>query len=88
MALRWYPKNAKEDKDTAYHHFSEVSEAFEVLSDPVKRSFYDKYGWEKLKEGLYADGCLKGGYRFGNNPDEIFQKFFHSNAEFGKVFDK
>ena len=49
LALRWNPKNAKEDQATAYHHFSEVSEAFEVLSDPVKRSFYDKYGWEKLK---------------------------------------
>ena len=31
---------------------------------------------------------MKGGYRFGNNPDEIFEKFFHSNNAFAKVFDK
>ena len=31
---------------------------------------------------------MKGGYRFGNNPDEIFEKFFHSNNTFAQVFDK
>jgi len=25
-----------------------------VLSDPVKRAFYDKYGEEKLKEGFFS----------------------------------
>jgi len=44
-----------------------------VLSDPVKRSFFDKYGEEKLKEGFFTQGHLKGGYRFGGNPDEIFE---------------
>jgi DnaJ family protein B protein 13 len=39
------------------------------LSDPLKRAFYDKYGFKKLKEGLFIDGELKGGYRFANNPD-------------------
>lgn len=72
MVLRWHPKFAKEDQNTAYHHFCEISEAYEVLSDPIKRSFYDKHGWKKLKEGLFMEGELKGGYRFGNNPDEIF----------------
>jgi curved DNA-binding protein CbpA len=43
--LRWHPKFAKEDQTTAHYHFSEISEAFEVLSDPIKRAFYDKYGW-------------------------------------------
>lgn len=44
-----------------------------MLSDPVKRSFFDKYGEEKLKEGFFTQGHLKGGYRFGGNPDEIFE---------------
>ena len=72
LVLRWYPKFAKENQNTAQHHFSELSEAYEVLSDPLKRSFFDKYGWKKLKDGLFEQGELKGGYRFGNNPDEIF----------------
>ena len=49
MVLRWHPKFAKEDQKTAQHYFSEISEAYEVLSSPVKRAFYDKHGWEKLK---------------------------------------
>jgi len=47
--------------------FNAIAEAYEVLSDPIKRSFFDKYGYEALKEGLYGSGALKGGYRFGNN---------------------
>jgi hypothetical protein len=30
----------------------------------VKRAFYDKYDEEKLKEGLFSKGELKGGYKF------------------------
>jgi DnaJ family protein B protein 13 len=33
--------------------FSELAEAYEVLSDPVKRAYFDKFGIEKLKEGFY-----------------------------------
>ena len=51
-----------------------------MLSDSIKRAFYDRYGYLKLKEGLFEEGQLKGGYRFANNPDEIFEKFFlHNN---------
>ena len=40
-----------------------------MLSDPIKRAFYDRHGYQKLKEGLFEEGQLKGGYRFGDNPD-------------------
>ena len=59
-----------------------------MLNDPVKRAFYDKYGWQKLKEGEFAEGELKGGYRFGNNPDEIFENFFSQNNALAKTFEK
>ena len=61
LALRWHHKFSKEDKNTSFHHFCEISEAYEVLSDrkqltnaAVKRAFFDKYGEEKLKEGFFA----------------------------------
>jgi DnaJ family protein B protein 13 len=85
LSLRWHPKLSKEDQNTSYHHFCEISEAYEVLSDPIKRAFYDKYGEEKLKEGFFSKGNLKGGYRFGGNPEEIFEKFYGSNNPFAQI---
>jgi DnaJ family protein B protein 13 len=50
------------DFNTSFHYFCQVSEAYEVLSDTVKRAFFDKYGEETLKEGFFVDGELQGGY--------------------------
>lgn len=87
LSLRWHPKLCKEDEKTKNYHFSLISEAYEVLSDPVRRAFYDKYGEEKLKEGLFSQGELKGGYRFANNPEEIFTKFYGEYNAFSQIFD-
>lgn len=87
LVLRWHPRFTKEDHKTSYHHFSEISEAYEVLNDPLKRAFYDKYGYLKLKEGLFSDGKLQGGYRFADNPDEIFEKFFQENNVLAQSID-
>lgn len=76
MSLRWHPKLSREDYNTTYHNFCLISEAYEVLSDPIKRTFFDKYGEEKLKEGFFTNGNLKGGYRFAGNPESIFESFF------------
>lgn len=50
LALRWNPKSCKEDPQTVQYHFNEVCEAYDVLSDPVKRAYYDRYGYRKLVE--------------------------------------
>lgn len=52
MAIKYHPdKNpGAEDK------FKEISVAYEILNDPEKRSTYDKYGEEGLKEGGGFDG--------------------------------
>jgi DnaJ family protein B protein 13 len=87
LALKWHPKLSKFDPDVTYHNFSEISEAYEVLGDPYKRAFYDKYGEEKLKDGFLVDGNFKGGYRFGGNPEQIFEKFFGSTNPFANLVD-
>ncbi len=58
-----------------------------MLSDPLKRAFYDRHGYLKLREGLFAEGELKGGYRFGENPDEIFERFFHQHNPLAQSVD-
>ncbi|KAJ6709939.1 DNAJ-LIKE-2 ISOFORM A-RELATED [Salix koriyanagi] len=51
--------------------FKELSQAYEVLSDPDKREIYDQYGEDALKEGMGPGGG--GG---GHNPFDIFESFF------------
>ena len=53
----------------------------------MKRAFYDKYGESRLKDGFFAQGELKGGYRFADNADEIFERFFADNNVLAKLFD-
>lgn len=69
------------------HHFNLISEAYEVLSDPIKKAFFDKYGEEKLKNGFFSQGELKGGYRFQNNSYDIFNHFFNEQNPFSKIYD-
>ncbi|KAL1541570.1 dnaJ subfamily B member 1-like [Salvia divinorum] len=50
LAMIWHPdKNA--NKQEAEAKFKQISEAYDVLSDPQKRQIYDLYGEEGLKSG-------------------------------------
>ncbi|KAH7850096.1 hypothetical protein Vadar_027903 [Vaccinium darrowii] len=43
LALKWHPDKQK-DQDNATSRFQEINEAYQVLSDPVKRREYDNKG--------------------------------------------
>ncbi|KAJ0787800.1 putative DnaJ domain, Chaperone J-domain superfamily [Helianthus annuus] len=46
----WHPdKNPNTNKSDAESKFKQISEAYDVLSDPQKRQIYDLYGEEALK---------------------------------------
>ena len=48
-ALKHHPDNVKGDKGEAEKKFKELAEAYEALSDPVKRQRYDRFGHEGLR---------------------------------------
>eukprot|EP00891_Asterochloris_glomerata_P007811 jgi/Astpho2/7811/fgenesh1_pg.00117_%23_27_t len=54
LAQTYHPDKCVEEssKEKAQEHFTRVQEAYEVLSDPVKRQIYDVYGKQGLTSGL------------------------------------
>ena len=95
-ALEWHPdRHQGEDKEEAERKFKEINEAYQILSDPSKKSAYDNYGHDAFSPGgmgsrgggqgspftyTWSSG---GGQPFGstqgNNP--------FGNTDFGDPFD-
>ncbi|CAG8731123.1 5540_t:CDS:2, partial [Cetraspora pellucida] len=75
LSKKYHPDKNPGDKE-AEQKFVQLAEAYEVLSDETKRSIYDKYG----EEGLKQHGS--GGTNF-HNPFDIFAKFFGGSGHFG-----
>lgn len=75
-AIQYHPDKNPGDKE-AEEHFKEVAEAYDVLSDPQKRSRYDQFGHAGL------GGAAGGGYGGGMSMDDIFSRFGDLFGGFG-----
>lgn len=100
LALEWHPDRAKNKSELPERErrFKEIAEAYEVLSDPKKRSTYDKFGEAGLKGGFSeaaAGGMPRdaasffttgggGGYYQPADPNHIFKMFFGTGSGFGR----
>lgn len=51
QALEWHPDRHQDDKEVAEKRFKEINEAYQVLSDPQKRSAYDQFGHQAFSPG-------------------------------------
>ena len=56
LAKKYHPDMNKDNKEEAEEKFKEISEAYEVLADPDKRSKYDRFGHAGLEGAFGADG--------------------------------
>ena len=69
VAIKFHPDKNPDDK-SAEDKFKEAAEAYEVLSDPQKKSRYDQFGHDGMRSG--GGG---GGFGGGMSMDDIFSQF-------------
>jgi molecular chaperone DnaJ len=82
LAIKFHPDKNPDDKD-AEEKFKEAAEAYDVLSNPEKKSRYDQFGHAGMGGG--AGGFGGGGFSM----DDIFSQFgdvFGDDNLFGSFF--
>ncbi|KAI4368152.1 hypothetical protein MLD38_016741 [Melastoma candidum] len=97
LAMKWHPDKNPDNKKEAEAKFKQISEAYDVLSDPQKREIYDQYGEEGLKGQVPPPGAGGPGgatfFQTGDGPnvfrfnprdaDDIFAEFFGFSSPLG-----
>ncbi len=77
LAMKYHPDRNAGDK-SAEVKFKEIGEAYSILSDPVKRSSYDKFGHSGVNQDA-SSSAYEGAYStFGDIFGDIFGDVFGS----------
>ncbi len=74
LAMRYHPDRNPDDS-SAEERFKEISEAYEVLSDPQKRRAYDQFGHAGVQGGGGGGAGFGGAGGFGDIFGDIFEQF-------------
>lgn len=91
MAKKYHPDTNKDDPQ-AKEKFAQLAEAYEVLSDEVKRKQYDTYGSAGFDAGAGSQQYWGSGASI--NPEELFRKIFgefsgaQGFGDFNGIFDQ
>ena len=91
QALEWHPDRHKDEKEAAEKRFKEINEAYQILSNPQKKTAYDNYGHDAFTPGggspfAQGFGGQGGPFTYTYTTDGDGQNPF-ANMDFGDPFD-
>ena len=83
LAVQYHPDRNQDNKEAATKKFKEISEAYEILSDPEKKKLYDQFGEEGVnpKAGGMPGGS-SGGFSQQQAQDLFARMFGGKNGGF------
>ncbi|OQK17635.1 molecular chaperone DnaJ [Methyloprofundus sedimenti] len=78
MAMKYHPDRNKEKPEESEKNFKQIKEAYEILSDPQKRSAYDQFGHAGVDNSMGGGrGGFSGGAEgFGDIFGDVFGDIF------------
>jgi len=90
QALEWHPDRHKDEKEPAEKRFKEINEAYQVLSNPQKKTAYDNYGHDAFTPG--GGNPFAGGFQGGQSGPFTYTytqggENPFGNMDFGDPFD-
>ncbi|MDO8551540.1 MAG: DnaJ C-terminal domain-containing protein [bacterium] len=77
QALEWHPDRNK--SDAATQKFKEINEAYEVLSNPEKKTAYDQFGHAAFEQGGMGGGGFGGQQQGGTYRQGPFTYYYGNN---------
>ena len=72
LAKRFHPDTNRDDPKAAEEKFKEISEAYEVLMDPEKRSRYDQFGHQGVTDAFSRGGFTWQDFTRASDVADIF----------------